>query len=451
MQSGSVRHWFRLLTLPTPWPRAPRATLWFVIVVVVGAASLLVPRTTGWTGAYLHSEDGQVFLTEFLQGGFGTLFQTYAGYLHLVPRTITATCGTLAGPLGFAACINVGSVLVKAAIMVVAFPVLSAYARSWRWGLAAAALGLLFLPVGQQEVLGNLTNLRWFLLAGAFFAVIGVFRARWLVVFAAAVALLAALSDPMPLLLAPIAIWRLVGMRGWARLPSVLVLVGSVVHLLMLDASARGERGGIAELLAVPSQTIGQLLVRGPLTTQWGMTLTQELMLRIGVPLAIATLVLLLVLVVLAWRGRQIDDPAVPFVILLAVLGTGFLLVTIAFPASYIALADIWSPSQPARYSALTGLFLTPALVLLLSRAWSSARDPVLGRVWTLVMGAVLVLAYVGDAGGDARNTDGPTWAQTVATAEELCRAGTVDPSLPNSPVYEGWHTTITCTWLGVG
>ena len=451
MRWGVVRHWLRLLSLPSPWPRHSRATLWFVVVSALGAITLLLPRTTGWTGDFLHSEDGQVFLSEYLESGLGTLFQTYAGYLHLVPRAVTIGCDAIAGPDGFAACLNVGSALVRVAAMAVAFPVLAAYARSWRWGLAAAAAAFLFLPAGQQETLGNITNLRWFLLAAAFFAVFGIFRSRWLVAYAAAIALLAALSDPLPLLLAPFAIWRIIELRGWARLPSVAVLAGGLVHLVMLDPSARGERGGFGDLLEVPSQTIGQLLVRGPLVTQWGMTWTQDLMRVIGVPLAISTLVLTGVLAVLAWRGRRIDDPAVPFVILMVALGLGFLLVTLSFPASYIALADIWNPSQPARYSVLTGLFLMPGIVIAMSRAWGSRRDPKLGPAWTVLMAVVLAFAYVGDAGGDARNTDGPTWTQTLETARAECAATGSDPVVPNSPVYEGWTTRLTCEWLGVG
>lgn len=451
MRWGSATHVLGRLSLPTPWPRPRAATTWFAIVSTIGVISLLVPRTTGWTGQFLHSEDGQVFLSEYLEAGLGTLFQTYAGYLHLVPRGVTAACGVAAGPDGFAACIDVSAALVRVATMAVAFPVLAAYARSWRWGLAAAGAAFLFLPAGQQEVLGNITNLRWFLLAGAFFAVFGIFRSRWMIGYASGIALLAALSDPMPLLLAPFAIWRIVGMRGWRRMPGVALLAGSAIHLLLLDAGARGERGGFGDLLDVPSQTVGQLLVRGPLVTQWGMTWTQDLMRAVGVPLAIATLVLTLVLLVLGWRGRRVDDPAIPFAVLLGVLAFGFLLVTLSFPASYIALADIWSPSQPARYSTLTGLFLMPVLVLAMARAWHSRRDPRLGRAWAALMIGVLAFAYIGDAGGDARNTDGATWSQALDDAREQCRTTGVDPVVPNSPVYEGWTTRLTCEWIGVG
>ena len=170
-----IRGFFTSISLPTPWPGGRKATWWFVAMTVLGSLLLLIPRANGWTGNYLFAEDGQVFLTEYLKNGLGTLFTTYAGYLHLIPRVITAGCASLGGPDAFAMCIDGGSVLVKVAVMALAFPVMTAYAKSWRWGLAAASMVLL-LPVGQQEVLGNLTNLRWFLLFGALCAVIGVFK-----------------------------------------------------------------------------------------------------------------------------------------------------------------------------------------------------------------------------------------------------------------------------------
>lgn len=450
MSATGVREIAARLSLPTPWPRASRATLSFLIVVAVGLVFLLLPRAVGWRGDHLHSEDGQVFLTEFLAHGLASLTDTYAGYLHVVPRSLTALCASTIGPDGYAACVAVTSNLTRAAVMVIAFPVLAAYARSWRWGLLAAAAGILFLPAGQQEVLSNYTNLRWFLLAGAFFALIGVFRTRWLLVIASVVALLAALSDPMPLLLAPLALWRAWKAPGWARLPSVALLVGGSVHLMNLDASARGERGGFLELLEAPVQTIGQLLVRGPLTTQWGVTISQDLAQWWGFPLALLTLVVTAVLLVLGWRGRQDPDPAVPFTLVLIALGLGFLFVTLSFPASYIALADFWSPSQPARYSALTGLFLTPALVLAMSRAWSSHRDPRLGRVWVLIAGTVLLAAVIGDFGGDARSTDGATWAENLSMARAECLEGGLTVSVPNSAEFEGWRTTLTCGWITI-
>lgn len=437
-------------SLATPWPAG--GTRWFVLVAVVGFIAQMLPRRIGWTGHYLFAEDGQVFLTQTLAGGIGSLFDNYAGYLHVVPRLISISCAQL-GPDVYVACTNVAVGGVKVAGMAIAFPVLAAYAASWRWGLAAAS-AFVFIPVGQQEVLGNLTNLRWFLVAAAFFAVLGVFRSRGLAIFATIITLLAALSDPMPAAFAPIAIWRIWAApngtgRGWSRLPSIGLLAGAAIHLLRVDPAGRdfAARGDFWDLVEVPSQGIAQLLIRGPVVTQIGMTWTQDLM-RHGVFVTVAVLVIPLVLIVLAWRTRRYPDPALRLALLLTVVGTVLLVVVLSFPASYIALPGIWDPSQPSRYSAFAALFLTPALVLVMARTWHSTRDPRLARVWTVLVAAVLAFGYLGDAGGDARHSSGTPWSETVALAREQCAAGVDAPTVPNVPEYEGWMTTLQCEWL---
>ena len=341
---GSRAHWLRLLSLPTPWPRPRAATVWFAVISVVGVVSLLLPRTTGWTGDFLHSEDGQVFLSEYLEAGLGTLFQTYAGYLHLVPRAVTIGCDAIAGPDGFAGCIDGGPSLVRVAAMAVAFPVLAAYARSWRWGLGAAAAAFLFLPAGQQEVLGQhhqppLVPAGGSLLRGLRHLpdpLAHRLRDRHRTARGPV--------DPMPLLLAPLAIWRIIELRGWARLPSVAVLAGGLVHLVMLDPSARGERGGFGDLLDVPStddrsaarsrtagHPVGHDVDAGPHASNRSTA-------------AISTLVLTGVLAGprlarAAHRRpcRSLRRPPGRTRVRLPP-------VTLSFPASYIALADIWNP-----------------------------------------------------------------------------------------------------------
>lgn len=438
------------LSLPTPWPSSRYSNLWFALVAISGFVFLSVPRAVGWRGDYLHSEDGQVFLTEFLSSGWISVTDTYAGYLHVVPRSLTGLCTTIVGPDGYAVCVAASANAARVSLILLAFPVFAAYARSWRWGLAAAAMAFVFMPAGQQEVLANFTNLRWFLLAGAFLAIIGVFQRWWLLVLASAIAVLAALSDPLPILLAPLAIWRIFTATGWTRLPSVALLTASLIHLLSLDTGARGERGGFLDLLADPTETVGQLLVRGPLTTQWGVSMSQDLAANIGFPLAISTLVVTGILLSLGWRGRFPSDPAVPFAALLMIAGFVFLIVTLSFPASYISLADFWSPSQPARYSALTGLFLTPVLILAMSRAWHSSWHTTFSRSWVVLTSLVLVVAVIGDSGGDTRTTDGPTWSQSLETARSMCESGAASATIPNAAEFEGWRTTLTCEWIGV-
>ena len=435
------------LSLKTPWPAGRTPIYAFLIVSAVGAVWLLIPRASSWPVTHIFAEDGQVFLTQTLQGGWSTIMDTYAGYLHVVPRLISNTCAEL-GQNSYLVCSSSFTVAIKIAGFTIAFPVLTAYARSWKWGMLAAST-FLFIPAGQQEVLGNITNLRWFLVAIAFFAVVGTFTSKKIITFASVLVLLAALSDPLAFAFVPIAIWRIATLRtSRMSMPSVALLLGVVIHALSLQPGARGERGTIVDLLDVPTQTVAQLLVRGPLVSQIGMTGTQDLLQLVGVPLAVALLVVPVVLAAVAWRNRPPASSTFAFSVLLVTVGLGLLFITLSFPASYIGLADIWSPSQPARYSVLAGLFITPALILLMSLAWRSQQQKKAGQALAVVSALLLATGLLLDFGGDARHAAGASWANILDEAKTQCEQTGEDPTFTTTPEYEGWQTTIQCSWL---
>lgn len=442
---GALARFKTTFSLPTPWPVGRTPLVWFLVVVAIGIALQLAPRPAGWPLEYLFAEDGQVFLTEALRDGGSSLLQTYAGYLHFMPRSIALTCSSYVSPAGYVMCTGVAAALVKAVAFAIAWPVLAAYARSWAWGLAAAS-AFLFIPVGNLEVLGNITNLRWFLVAGALFALLGVFRGWPMALLATVFTFAATMSDPLAFALAPLALWRLIAERGWVRLPSLGALLGTVVHLLHIQPGARGERGTALDLVANPLDTAAQLLIRGPVAAQYGMNWTQEF-LRFGVLPTVATLALTAFLIAAAWKTRGLFGEAWGLAVALVIVAGVLLLAVLSFPASYIAFSEIWSPSQPSRYSAFAALFLTPAMVLVMSIAWRGGT-----RLWqkatVVLVGLTLVAAVMSDGRGDPRHSSGSTWAAMLSETRELCSEGVGDIELPNVPDYEGWRTTIQCEWL---
>ena len=298
-----IRRLARHFSLSTPWPNGHMATRWFIGVGLVGFLVQVIPRPAGWPLAFLFAEDGQVFLTDALRDGPSSLLETYAGYLLFFPRAIALSCSSIFPPDVYVLCTGSATGLVKVVAVAIAWPVLTAYARSWAWGLAASA-SFLFIPVGNLEVLGNITNLRWFLVAGAFFALLGSFRTGWLALIAAGFTFAASTSDPLALAWLPLALWRIGGERSWARLPGAAALLGAIVQLFYLQPEARGERGTAADLIAQPLDTVAQLLIRGPVATQYGMSWTQEF-LRFGVLPTLVTLALTALVVFAAWKNRR--------------------------------------------------------------------------------------------------------------------------------------------------
>ena len=445
MTRSLIKRLARDFSLLTPWPSGHKAGIWFIGVVLAGFIIQVLSRPAGWPLAFLFAEDGQIFLTDALSDDVGSILSPYAGYLLVLPRSIALSCSSLVSPDAYVLCTGTVTSLVKAVAIATAWPVLTAYARSWAWGLAAAS-ALLFIPVGNLEVLGNITNLRWFLVAGAFFALLGIFRSAPLVIIAAAFTFSASTSDPLALAWIPLAVWRVIGQRGWGRLPGLTALLGAAVQILHLQPGARGERGTAADLIAQPFDTFAQLLIRGPVATQYGMNGTQDF-LRFGVVPTLLTLTLTGVVAWVAWRHRGHFPEAGRLAIALVVVGEVLLLAVLGFPASYIAFTEIWSPSQPSRYSAFAALFLTPALVLAVSIVWRSPSRP-WQRAASALTVLVLVGAFISDGRGDPRHRSGPTWAQTLAEARDSCADGGWTVEAVNVPEYEGWKTVLQCGWV---
>jgi hypothetical protein len=136
----------------------PKNRIGYASVVAVLAACLLflrgVPRLRD---AALFAEDGQIFLAQAHNSGFAAFLEPYAGYLHLIPRTVAALLAPFpvtAAPVLYA----IAALLVHVAMLT---PALSARLNWIIPGqmLRAVLFALLCLMPPLWEVLGNIANL----------------------------------------------------------------------------------------------------------------------------------------------------------------------------------------------------------------------------------------------------------------------------------------------------
>lgn len=417
----------------------------FLAVAAIGLLVQVVPRPTGWTLQHVHKEDGIVFLAEWLTGGAASLGEIYSGYLHFAPRLVSGACVELLPIGGFAACTGVAVALFKILGMVLAFPVFSTLLRDWRWGLAVSAV-FLFLPIGQMEVLGNTTNMRWFGVTIVAVVMLGNFRNPALALVATAAAVLGALSDPLALFLAPWAIGRLFLARRWALAPSIGALIAMAFHIVTIRPSDRGETIGPGYYVEQPVDGLLQLLIRGPVAAQYGQTVPMFGMQIVGVWVAVAALLPLAVAVAATLRGWRRDRPALVIAWLLATWGIGLLAVTMSFAtATALSLNEWWAIGQVSRYSALASLFLIPSL-LIFSKVLLSQRG-LLFRALASVSLAALAVSFAADFRGDAWNASGPTWAETVQSAVASCADGSEYVRVQFTPdnVEMDWSADLPC------
>lgn len=420
-------------------------------VVLVGMALLAMPHLHGQVLDHVHKEDGTVFLTDFLRTGWSSVWQSYSGYLHVPARLIAGGCATWAPPETYDVCVGASSIGLRGVFALIAMAALAPYARGPHWAIAAGAL-FVWVPVGQQEALGNVTNLRWFIDAFLVVVLLGCFRGFAAVVVAALV-LVVTPSDPLVVLLVPLALWRLRTLSGSGRLVPGAFVAGVAALAVFLRPGDRGADPAL--FVRRPLEMAEQVLVRGPLVAQFGQNGTEMGLLTVGLPVLLVAL--LLPLAVLGWGAHSADRDL--RLLAAGLVGGGVLLVagTLVFAdLDAIGLANWWAVGQASRYSVAPALLIGMALILLAGEALTGS---VLARGLAVASLALLATAYASDWPGDPANTKGPLWADTVAEARTSCETRPADPdrprrgptvTVPVTPqgVSIPWTATLPCSWL---
>jgi hypothetical protein len=117
------------------------------------------------TSAHLWAEDGPVFITEFLNQGFESLFNQYAGYFHTIPRLIAAFVITF--PIEYwPHTLAFISHTVAAAVFAMFVSDKFKQAVNQKPLRFFLCLSLCLSP-GLHEILSNLANLHWILFLAA--------------------------------------------------------------------------------------------------------------------------------------------------------------------------------------------------------------------------------------------------------------------------------------------
>ncbi|HEY8339085.1 MAG TPA: glycosyltransferase family 4 protein, partial [Egibacteraceae bacterium] len=217
-----------------PAPVTARGALLAVLAVAAGAVASLLRQPGVPAVDTLWGEDGTIFLQQALSTSPWTALQTvYAGYLHVLPRLLTEAVAVL--PLAAAApALAAGAATLTAGTAVLVERASAAH-LPWRPARVVLAAAVVLLPVAQAEVFNAVANLHWPLIFVAFWMLLWPTERRWEVAVAAAVIALAVLSDPLVLLLAPLAVARFASGRGWrVRLVPVVFAVGAVLQTVAL-------------------------------------------------------------------------------------------------------------------------------------------------------------------------------------------------------------------------
>ncbi len=437
------------------------------LVYVVVATLAQLPRQSGvymWRTVW--AEDGARFYTDALSRPLtDNLFDAYAGYAHVVPRTL-ASVATHVDPERFSIFVTFAGALSVALLTLFVYFASAPLLRSpWKQAILAGAL--LFWPVHPLEITGNITNIQWVMPVACLLAVLLPVRTPIAIAVRLPIVVLAPLSSPLCVLFLPLAAWHI--LRWLARrAPAVTVVVPAVYALA---ASGQLFVWWISPQTSPAHPSVGAFsgyfarLYGTRVTTEllFGVRVTEDLWDRFGYLVAVVSTVG--IAAALVWRfvrsGRTtrwtIGVCVAASVIIFAVSiwqrpeGLDTMLPIIdgrysfagmryqLFPAALLLLAllvprdlepgAIVDPSVPPRRPLRTDL-----------------RD---NRVAVSVALVWIAVAFVPSYRLHTDRSGGPDWIAGVAQAEELCAS---DPNgaavVAFSPPTPTWVVAIPCREL---
>ncbi|MFW0154971.1 hypothetical protein ACN08X_02890 [Rothia sp. P6271] len=414
--------------------------IWSFVIALIGFFWLLTPRLQGVYIDHLHKEDGSIFLSESLKNG-GDLFNVYTGYLHVYPRGIANIC-SLNNPEYFSHCTALSVAAIRVALFFLLLMLLNPYVKNVWWAIAAAAL-VIFGGSGQQEVLGNITNLRWFLDVGATAALLGSFTTIPGILLALFLMIGGALSDPLTIALLPIALWRLIVLPARAKIVPLVFFPIILIHIMLLEPHARTSV--ILDLLSAPITFLNALVVRGMTVPLTGESAAQLSVLLVGAFLtSLATVTIFVYTVWTCYKQAPLPTKIMSFLLFSA--GILFLTATMNF-----ATLDIISVNngvaKASRYSLIASIFVPASILILLS--W--AEEGLYQKISKIVFCGLLVVGSLVDSRGDEWSTRGPSWSETVQEVRKECanaKLETVKVPITPQGVPKEWSATLTCKWV---
>ncbi len=430
---------------------------WTRFAVVLGYAAayaacviVLVSIPSGrpiWNTVF--AEDGANFLKDGLTRSWpGVIFRQYAGYMHLVPRLISGIAALL--PLRDAPIVfTLASAMIRAGIAVFIFRASSSHLRAPAFRLLAAAV---VITVPSGETLDNIANLHWYLIAGAFWAVLWQPRSRVGVAVATSIVVASMCSDPLTLVLAPLVLLRIATLRGWRnQVVSIAFFGAAIVQLLVVSHGTRVNQHSYP-WGQIPSIAAVRVVV--PFVT--GRDIAGDLVGGSAQALLLAGAVAVLLLI--AWPGLRAGGPS--RAVVMSAMFVGAALLALAWRKSGAGIPD---PSTTlrgdSRYVVTPTILLASALAASLSAIGHrmTVRHTVFsGAITTLVVGMMLF------GQTPSKPQPGPTWgaelarsraacASTGATSESLhIRPGSWHVQLPCSVLRPG-HPVVGAVWVGTG
>jgi hypothetical protein len=435
-----------------------------VVILTIGAlvAWMRLPAAAQDT---LWAEDARIFLNQAVQRGpIPALFNSYAGYLHTVPRMIAGLTVQFVPIELWANSMAAGACIVAAGVAALVF-VCSRDVVGWLPARLVLASITILVPLAPREVLGNTANLHWYFLWLTPWLLLYRPRSRsgaWMLSVAA---LLAALTEIQMAMFVPLLLWRF---RDRVRWPvRILFLVGVAAQIGTTLLWPRGH--STAQLIEPASLAYGYLI-------NCVMTIWLPSALDIGKLLTsvgpIACIVFLLPFLAAAGWGFRYGTRLKRVMIVTLLLGSAVLYVIAVeiSPGTFYDYARMTTQQLAvpwlARYGVVPSMMLLALVPIAVTTrrprsAAASLRTPVppaasralrratrLALPWAAsVLIIALMLAQFGPA--STRRSGGPLYQPQVAAQARACLTKPASDTVPlaGAPASD-WKVYVPCSLL---
>jgi hypothetical protein len=411
-------------------------------LVVLLAALLLVRQAVVAAWDTIWAEDGFAFLGDALSDNpLAAVVEPHGGYIHPLPRAAAAIAAIL--PLELAPVVfSVVWALVVALLAAFVYAASGEILHSRALRLALATLTAL-LPAAGSELLGNTANLHFYLVYGCFWAFI--WRSTTTPALAARTAVVAitALSDPLTLLFAPLALWNAWSRRGRRELVVPASLVVSLAVQLGTTALAGESPERLTRFDAADLPLLFALRIAGSLLV--GDRFLDDAWLSLGRVFAYGALVAVAALLLAgAFRSGRATRLFAGIAAAYAVALFGAFLVGRGSAGMRPGMDEASWHLAGARFTYAPILLLTTALLALLDRhvAYPGRRAGRLALGATVAIVAVLVVANFDLT---SERSLGPAWRPELEAARERCDEGAHGARIPVAPEPFGFVLDAAC------
>jgi hypothetical protein len=406
-----------------------RLTWWAVLALMalsVGGGLLRTGISVTLDSAW--AEDGRDFLaTSLRDGAIPSLLEPYAGYAHVLPRTLSGI-GSV-GPLSVASAVMaVEAVVVVGLLSVVVFRGSAGHVHNV-WVRFALGAFVALQPVAG-EVLVSLANLQWYLLFAAFVVLVWSGRSTSATVVGGVLCFVTAASCPFGALLLPFALLRgfvLRSGRSWVS-PAALAAGVLVQSWVMLHAPERG-----LDPMTSPFRLAAWYLGHVLAPVFFGERLTGHDLTVRSLAMGVVALAICALLFWMASRRARVE--MLPILVAIAVFSVLF----------YLGPSVVGGISAP-RYGLPAALGLAFGICVMVAQILRDHAEPTSVRAAPLrvLVGIGVVAVACWAVALPAGRSAGPSWSASVLSEESACAGGAAQSVVvPISP--SGWSAQIPC------